>query len=325
LAKALKKGMVIKMSKNTEPNDRKVFKKIHDNYKYLNKMMVEEMEIASEHGGLTGDYREQMWMRLFRSIIPQKFSMAQGVMIIDSEGNVSKEVDIVVYDEQYTPYVFQYNTLKFIPIEAVAVVIECKSTNPNVEKLKEWADTIEQLKPKASGIARIVSGYVCGITNKSQLRTRPIKILATIKTSENEEPLETIKEKLGENFDFIIQEKADRKSKANMFKVLIKNEDKPLGWWGKRLNGAGNEDYLEIERMSDCQLEEKDYKELSFLEKKYLKNNLKDLMVEGNDFLSLNLQLNQLLMLLNNPMLFPHYAYAKQFNKIIKTLPEDEK
>ena len=43
---------------------------------------------------------------------------------------------------------------------------------------------------------------------------------------------------------------------------------------------------------------------------------LTDLEIEGNPFLSLNLQLNQLIMLINNPMLFPHLAYTERFNSI---------
>lgn len=35
---------------------------------------------------------------------------------------------------------------------------------------------------------------------------------------------------------------------------------------------------------------------------------------EEVSILSLNLKLNQLLMLINNPPLFPHYAYAQMFN-----------
>ena len=299
-----------------------VLEKIHNNYKSLNRMMVEEMEIASEHDGVTGDYREQMWMNLFRSIIPQKFSMAQGVMIIDSKGGISKEVDIAVYDEQYTPYVFQYNTLRFIPIEAVAVVIECKSTRPNTVELKKWANAIKKLNTKSSGIARMATGYFCGLTNEYQTKTTPIIILATIKTSKNEKPMENIKEELGDYFDFIIQKQTEEDTE---FKVLIKNEDKSLGWWGNRLNGTGNKEYLEVKCMDKCQLEKESYEELSFEAVVRLKNTLQDLRVQGNDFLSLNLQLNQLLMLLNNPMLFPHFAYAKRFNKIIEILPKEEK
>lgn len=330
--------------------------KIHENYNYLNKMMVEEMEIASEHDGLTGNYREEMWVKFFRSIIPKKYSLAQGVMIIDSYGNISNEVDIVVFDEQYTPYVFKYNTLKFIPIEAVAIVVECKSTGLPEEKLKNWSKRIDKLKTKNSGIARMVTGYVSGLTNQTQIKTRPIKILTCIKSNKSEQPLENLKNSLGDDFDFIIQE---RQGMRTTFQVLIKNENKTLAWWGKTLNGVGIEEKLKLEHLSgikqinkeiligkseseqellekewvkqendrlkkkkECLAEE--YTELKFDNQCYLTNTLSKLKVKDNPFLSLNLQLNQLLMLINNPMLFPHFAYAQRFNEIIDHLEEQE-
>ena len=39
---------------------------------------------------------------------------------------------------------------------------------------------------------------------------------------------------------------------------------------------------------------------------------------EENVILSLIFQLNQLLMVINNPMLFPHHAYAKRFSDVLK-------
>jgi len=55
-------------------------------------------------------------------------------------------------------------------------------------------------------------------------------------------------------------------------------------------------------------------------EKKILNRTLSEYKITYQDqpvsLLSLNLQLNQLLMLINNPMLFPHNAYAKMFNSI---------
>jgi hypothetical protein len=50
-----------------------------------------------------------------------------------------------------------------------------------------------------------------------------------------------------------------------------------------------------------------------------LANTLADLKVHGNPLLSLNLQLNQLLMLINNPMLFPHLSYARAFNEMVSS------
>jgi len=294
-----------------------VFYRIHENYRYMNQMMVEEMDIVSQHNGLTGNYREEMWIKFFRSIIPQKFSLAQGVMIIDSTGNVSKEVDIAVFDEQYTPYVFQYNTLKFIPIEAVVIAIECKSTSLNNEMLRAWAKSIDNLSTCRSGITRMVTGYMTGLTNGMQVKTRPIKILACIKDDKDKSTTEERKEELGDDFDFIIQEQ------NKFFQVSVKHKKKSLGWWGKRLNGTGEENKLKLSRGSgetlidEKLLREHPELEIDSVDEKliYLTNTLENLEVKDNPLLSLNLQLNQLLMLLNNPMLFPHFAYAKMFNE----------
>lgn len=347
----------MKETKEVKDTNQRAFEKILYNYDHMNRMIVEELEIATEHSTLTGDYREQTWLDLFRRIIPKKYSLAQGVMIIDSFEGISKEVDIAVYDEQYTPYIFQYNTLKFIPIEAVAVVIECKSTGWEEEKLKSWSEAIDSLVPKSSGIARMFNGYVCGITNEVQKRTRPIKILAAIKTYAKEGTAENIKNKFKENFDFIIMEKEEKdsgdkkESKNKTLEILINNAEESLGWWGKELNSVDEDKndkdkLLKLERLSvypkksgeqntseqntgeqntsKQNIEEKlsyteEYPELNFEKNYYSQVTLENLKIKNNPLLSLNFQLNQLLMLLNNPMLFPHYAYAKRFNEIVES------
>lgn len=75
--------------------------------------------------------------------------------------------------------------------------------------------------------------------------------------------------------------------------------------------------------------EERDYREKRRKDKAGMKSGesigsrkLSDLRVTNqagveNIILSLTFQLNQLLMLINNPMLFPHRAYAKCFTDIL--------
>jgi len=299
-------------------NKKDAFQRILENYKHMNEMMVEELELASAHDGVTGHYREAMWLRFFRSIIPKKYSLAQGVILIDSEEKVSKEVDIAVYDESYTPYVYQYNTLKFIPIEAVAVVIECKSKNYNPEQLGQWAEKIDDLTPKASGIARIASGYVSGLTNDYQTRTSPIKVLVSLKDVKEKSSFDATIEHLNK-FDFIIQQC------KKQFDLRTNNEEKTLKWWGQKLNGGVEEEKDKksegLNLSSRTGDEEKiknrsrNFEELKINKNGHLLNTLADLKVEGYPLLTLNLQLNQLLMLINNPMLFPHFAYARAFQK----------
>ena len=312
-----------KKKQDKEMEQDEALKKILDNYRYMNRMLVEELEIASKHGTLTGGYREQTWMDLFRRIIPKKYSLAQGVMIIDSDGRISKEVDIAVYDEQYTPYIFQYNALKFIPIEAVAVVIECKSTKWCEEHVKKWSDAIKNLVPKSSGIARMVGGYTCGITNTTQKKTRPIKILTAIKSIKKDKTIVELKDTYKDYFDFIIVEKTCKDNSSKTLEVIVKNEDKSLGWWGQELNKVGMKkekaDKLELHCLSINKKSGKnDYPELELDEDNCSSVTLEKLKIKNNPLLSLNFQLNQLLMLLNNPMLFPHYAYAREFNAIVE-------
>ncbi|MBD2847067.1 hypothetical protein IDH44_17860 [Paenibacillus sp. IB182496] len=302
--------------------ENKTFQTIYKNYNDLNAMMVNELELASEHDGLTGNYREQMWLKFFQSIVPRKFSIAQGVIIIDSDRKTSREVDLAVYDEQYTPYVFQYNALKFIPIEAVVMVVECKSTDYEPEKLKAWSESIKNLNSRATGIARMTTGHAIGLTNKTQKQTTPIQVLVALKNYVNESKIREVKNELGDHFDFIILEKRERNQKNAKFELLVKHESKKIGWWSKKLNykqelkDIPNED-LELDHLG----KDHDYDKFSELifakadDRPKLANTLQDLCVFGNPLLTLNFQLNQLLMLLNNPMLFPHFAYAKAFNK----------
>ena len=99
--------------------DSKTIEKIKENYKKMEKNYVNQLFFQTTHGSTIGRYREKIWEEMFESIVPKKFVIEQSVFIIDSKGNVSNEVDLAIFDEMYTPYVFRYGEIKFIPIEAV--------------------------------------------------------------------------------------------------------------------------------------------------------------------------------------------------------------
>lgn len=295
-----------------EKKNIKIVNKIKENYIHLENVIKNELELSSEHGGITGNSREHRWIDFFRKIIPQKFAIEQGVMIMDSDGRISKEVDIAVFDNQYTPYLFQYGSLKFIPIEAVAIVIECKSTKWDKVKLSEWSNAISELKTNSTGIARMAQGYMISKTAKTQNSTRPIKILVSMKLNPEEDTVTDI-----ENvFDIILYESKQKEDKA--IEVKIPNIEKNLGWWADNLNKYDNklcdksESGLKLEYFDGKTLDGSDF--IKF-ENGYFINTLENLEIQGNPLLSLNFQLNQLLMLINNPIMFPHFAYAELFKK----------
>ena len=130
-----------------------IIKDIKENYLKMERELVTQLNYdVTNHQLTAGSYREEIWVNFFRRIVPKKFNIARSVFIIDSNQSVSKEVDIAIYDEQYTPYIFNYGLIKFIPVEAVAAVVQCKSRNLNPEDLKEWADSIDVLKSSNDSI-----------------------------------------------------------------------------------------------------------------------------------------------------------------------------
>ena len=221
--------------------EKSVIKKIIENYEQEEKSIVEQLSFKHEHGTTIGGFREDIWKQMFKNIVPKKFAIEQSVFLIDSRGEVSKEVDLAIFDEMYTPYIFRKGRIKFIPIEAVAVAIQCKSTNvynsnsknskgdgtENKSELCLWAESIRKLKTSDDSITRIATGLVTGPV-RSQKATRPILILCSLKKALKE----------AENFDFLLY--ADDKTKK--IDITIANlEEYNINKWNYELNMA-NED-----------------------------------------------------------------------------------
>ena len=128
-----------------------------------------------------------------------------------------------------------------------------------------------------------------------------------------------------EIFDIILAVDPEQKK---LFKS-IPNEMESLENWNDLLNHA-------IEKIKEPQDKQyrKDRKLHLKTERQHLLSDLKVPQMaekgEENVILSLIFQLNQLLMVINNPMLFPHRAYAKRFSDILMEFrqskgEEDEK
>lgn len=78
-----------------------------------------------EHAGSKGDSLEEVWLAWFRSYLPSRYSVDKAI-VIDSFGNMSDQLDVVIYDRQYTPFVLNQNGFKYIPAEGVYAVFEVK-------------------------------------------------------------------------------------------------------------------------------------------------------------------------------------------------------
>jgi hypothetical protein len=94
----------------------------------LHTIIQQNLEIAREsihHPGNKGEASERVWIGLLETYLPKRYSVASA-HVVDSEGAFSDQIDVVIFDRQYTPFVFDFQGQKFVPAEAVYAVFECK-------------------------------------------------------------------------------------------------------------------------------------------------------------------------------------------------------
>jgi hypothetical protein len=88
------------------------------------------LEIARKsfsHPGTKGDVSEEVWLQMFKTYLPQRYQ-ADKAFVVDSKGNFSEQIDVVIYDRQYSPFIFRYEGQIIVPAESVYAVFEAKQT-----------------------------------------------------------------------------------------------------------------------------------------------------------------------------------------------------
>lgn len=79
------------------------------------------------HPGTKGDASESVWIELLDTYLPKRYQAATA-HIVDSLGAFSQQIDVVVFDRQYSPFIFKYQGQTIIPAESVYAVFEAKQT-----------------------------------------------------------------------------------------------------------------------------------------------------------------------------------------------------
>ena len=79
------------------------------------------------HNGDMGEVNEQHFIDTLRLYLPDRYTVAKAI-ILDSIGNTTDSIDVVVFDRQYTPTLLDNEKHRYVPAEAVYAVFECKPT-----------------------------------------------------------------------------------------------------------------------------------------------------------------------------------------------------
>lgn len=133
------------------------------------------------HASTMGNGFEQEWVNWFKAYLPDKYSIDSAI-IIDYEGNCSDQIDIVIYDSLYTPFIFNENGIKYIPAEGVYAIFEVKPeiTKAYIEYAGQKIESVRKLLRTSTDIinagrpspARPLTKVVGGIlTNTNSFTT----------------------------------------------------------------------------------------------------------------------------------------------------------
>lgn len=96
----------------------------------VNDDIEQSLTIAREsvgHPGNMGDASEAVWLELLKTYLPLRYS-ALKAHAVDSNGKFSEQMDIVVVDRQYSPYIFHFKGQTVVLAESVYAAFEAKQT-----------------------------------------------------------------------------------------------------------------------------------------------------------------------------------------------------
>lgn len=74
-----------------------------------------------------GDASEAVWLEMLKSYLPQRYT-AERAYVVDSKGDFSDQMDVVIFDRQYSPFIFTFEGQTMVPAESVYAVFEAKQS-----------------------------------------------------------------------------------------------------------------------------------------------------------------------------------------------------
>lgn len=77
------------------------------------------------HTVAKGDSSERVWLEMLQTYLPQRYQ-AETAFVVDSKGQFSDQIDVVVFDRQYSPFIFKFEGQSIVPAESVYAVFEAK-------------------------------------------------------------------------------------------------------------------------------------------------------------------------------------------------------
>jgi hypothetical protein len=98
-------------------------------FRRVQQQMLADLAVGRlfEHASSAGAATEHHWIRLFERYLPKRYRAAPA-FVIDSDGHRSRQIDIAIFDNLYSPPLFPHASGQHLPAESIYAVFEVKPT-----------------------------------------------------------------------------------------------------------------------------------------------------------------------------------------------------
>lgn len=96
----------------------------------LHSSLASQLNFAREiisHPTAKGAASENHWIGLLDTYLPKRYR-ASSAFAIDSKGQCSDQIDVVIYDRQYSPLIFEHGGTTYLPAESIYAAFEVKQS-----------------------------------------------------------------------------------------------------------------------------------------------------------------------------------------------------
>jgi len=117
---------------------------------------------ATGHPGTMGDESEADWVGMLGDFLPSRYQVGP-IFAVDSTGASSDQIDVAVFDQQYSPQWFGTSRgVRFVPVESVYAVFEVKPTltAPHLEYAQNKIASVRNLTRTSAPIIHAGGKYL---------------------------------------------------------------------------------------------------------------------------------------------------------------------
>jgi hypothetical protein len=134
-------------------------------YEMLSQLSVDGL---FEHASTAGAATERHWIELFNRYLPQRYRTTPA-FVVDSTGRRSRQIDIAIFDNLYSPLMFPHSSGLHIPAESVYAIFEVKQT-----LTRQWIREASQKAATVRHMHRTSVPIIAGGKPRTAIRPSPI-------------------------------------------------------------------------------------------------------------------------------------------------------